>query len=251
MGDDLTTETEVYQCPYCGHEHYFLYASSPETDEVQCSSCNKKFIHIKSAWKTITVPARKCPNCKEIVAITPPNMRMDGAGYLCPGCKHMWYTKRAVEGTELLIMSSEQKSRAGQLDGFALLEAKNERDLEPVIVLGVMAKEEECSFRVMTPTKVNRERFKVFLVANEKEFVGYVLWNVFSGKPCVRQIYVRPEFRKKGIASAVFKKFVDAHGHVYVESPNAASLRILEKLGYVEKTGEVYRGIKVSFAPSF
>jgi len=72
--------------------------------------------------------------------------------------------------------------------------------------------------------------------------VGYSRWSLASVRsgthPTLRQVFVRTEFRRRGNGGKLILDFfaTTGSGPKLVEYPNDASCRLLERLGFVERT---------------
>jgi len=73
--------------------------------------------------------------------------------------------------------------------------------------------------------------------------VGYYLESKIRGIPLLTQLYVRSGHRRKGYGTKLVQDFLDSHpeGIVGIESPNENSLKLLEKIGLIEKVENGYK----------
>lgn len=98
------------------------------------------------------------------------------------------------------------------------------------------------------------------VVFNDQKFVAYLLWSDDRGgqagkrEPVLRQLFVRKEFRREGIGTAMVRTWadqfafpIDVDGLFGVEDPNNDAQRILVKLGYAHIEGQTLVGEKCYF----
>jgi len=84
---------------------------------------------------------------------------------------------------------------------------------------------------------VPSEQDAIVYVCGE-EVSGYLTWKrMTNGKLALQQLFVRRDYRKRGIASHMIRKWESQYcdqDTFYVEEPNEKSITLLEKLGYFE-----------------
>lgn len=112
----------------------------------------------------------------------------------------------------------------------------------------LIAKNEDSSFRSLYFKEKNP---KMYVITEKGIPAGYVYWNDFSDEErCLRQLFIRDKFRRKGLGSLLLEKTVEIESKnkkFVVESPNSKSLGILLKLGYVKEEGDNLVGIRCTF----
>ncbi|HTR36222.1 MAG TPA: GNAT family N-acetyltransferase [Bryobacteraceae bacterium] len=119
-------------------------------------------------------------------------------------------------------------------------------------VLFLLAEEEEQGFIYGS----ERER-RTMLVGDGTSFFGYLFWSenrAPSGarEPILRQLFVRKEFRERGVGTAMVQTWADRLASPLaerfgVESPNDHTLRMLVRLGYARRDGDSVVGTKCYF----
>jgi RimJ/RimL family protein N-acetyltransferase len=129
---------------------------------------------------------------------------------------------------------------------------RQKRDQAMIGYLNFLARHEKhnCFRSLSWPSETDDN---ITLLAAGRAWLGYMLWSpAKSGeKPTIRQLFLRPKYRRHGIMSAVIADWVSrlpvcADGIRFsVESPNQASIGLLKKLGHVAEDGT---GIRCNFA---
>ncbi len=114
-----------------------------------------------------------------------------------------------------------------------------------------MAQQEEAPFR-----SVSEKDHRAALVFRSEQaaYIGFLVWTE-GGPLALRQIFVRPEDRRKGYASDALRFWVEHYAEPLgrrfgVESPNDRTLRLLVKLGYARTKGKEVISVKCFFMPS-
>jgi GNAT superfamily N-acetyltransferase len=121
--------------------------------------------------------------------------------------------------------------------------------------LFLLAREEDGSF-----IYGSENGHHAMVVLNDQQFLAYLLWSddrgESSGKrePVLRQLFVRKEFRREGIGTAMVQTWadqfafpIDVDGLFGVEDPNNDAQRILVKLGYAHPEGQTLVGDRCYF----
>ncbi|WP_285519977.1 GNAT family N-acetyltransferase [Thermococcus nautili] len=83
--------------------------------------------------------------------------------------------------------------------------------------------------------------------------VGYYIEIDRRGTPTLSQLYVRRSYRRRGYGTKLVQDFLDSHPEeeVGIESPNENSLRLLEKMGIIERVENGYKSKgRIVFYPS-
>lgn len=113
--------------------------------------------------------------------------------------------------------------------------------------LNKLAKNEEHSF--LTPDIENLNP-KIYVLTHKGIPIGYAFWNDCFEGICLRQIFTRKEYRRKGFATNLMEKTVEIEcgkkGEFYCESPNVKSQGILIKLGHAKVEDGKLVGIRCS-----
>lgn len=85
-------------------------------------------------------------------------------------------------------------------------------------------------------THYNWEEESVLGYVRDEEFVGFLTWDKIDGQDALYQIYVRPSYRRKGIATQLVKTWSDniREDEIYLlDTPNRESLEIFKKMGHL------------------
>ena len=240
MMDVHKTTTGVLICPKCEQEHQAIYGTG---EGYHCSKCNYFFgkkIN-DNMWTEKQVDAVNCDICGMELTCTSENYNLfvrDLEEVLCPKCNdsgvvnHSLLHSVAIKYRGKWVHTSEFLNKK-ITDGF--LPVKSLRDAITLHVLNYRAKIDESSFRSVSP-----EDSKILW--KDGEAIGYQTANKYRRKPCLRQIYVRPEYRRQGHATTMVKEFLSKNKReIYIESPNQTSLKLLEKMGLItiNEKGEI------------
>jgi len=252
---------EFFKCPNCGYLTLSLTGIKVDNEvKYLCPRCGGECE--ESEWKTVKrkVWAFKCETCGKYVENISENWNWCGAfekELLCPVCLRAHRDCLvAIDGHHVSKIRTVRQDRLKQSqqvsDDLYLLEALTKWDRMTLRYLNYLAKKEEQSFKIMP-----RETLRNYILLSRDKFIGYLAWTQ-EKPPTLRQIFVTKEERRKRYATKLVQHFVntqcpkpDERGALFnVESPNNASLRLLEKLGYVkmEKDGAI--GLKVRFVRS-
>jgi len=186
-----------------------LYPFVIDAETVQCRKCG---IEVTCTWENFAIgsqtPIVICPECLDMLAVK--------------------WGQRWIPPEEFL---KTRKRRNG------LFPVKTPRERLTLKILCFMAGKENSEFCL------GIDASKCVILWVEGEAIGYYYaYKLKScGLPCLGQLYVRPEFRRRGYATRMVQHWLENNpGEVVVESPNAATLHILEKLGLVKRDGEYY-----------
>jgi len=194
-----------------------LYQFVIDAETVKCRKCG---IEVSCTWENFAIgsqtPIVICPECLGMLAVK--------------------WGQRWIPPEEFL---KTRKRRNG------LFPVKTPRERLTLKILSFMAKRENFEFCL----GINASKCMILWVEGEAVGYYYAYKLKSCGLPCLGQVYVRPEFRRRGYATRMIQHWLENNpGKVVVESPNDISLRILEKLGLVKLEGEYYVSLgRVSF----
>lgn len=234
------TTIGVLICPNCGQEHQSIYGTR---EGYSCDKCNYFFgkeIN-DNMWTERKVEAINCDICGMELICTSENFSMSDRDFkeiLCSKCNdsgvdnYLLMHSVAIKYRGKWVPTSKFLNKK-DIDSF--LPVKSLRDAITLHVLNRRAKIDESSFRSVSP-----EDSKILW--KDGEAIGYHTVNKYRGKSCLRQIYVRPGYRRQGHATAMVKEFRSKNkGEIYIESPNQASLKLLKKMGLIsiDEKGEL------------
>ncbi|MGC4049128.1 MAG: GNAT family N-acetyltransferase [Paludibaculum sp.] len=95
---------------------------------------------------------------------------------------------------------------------------------------------------------------KSLIVFDSESYVGYIMWtsDLPRGIATLRQLFVRSEFRRRGIASAIVKYWTrriafQSSSQFEVETPNRKTIGLLVKLGYAKQSEVGVAGVCCTF----
>jgi GNAT superfamily N-acetyltransferase len=101
------------------------------------------------------------------------------------------------------------------------------------------AHDDYTAFFVLGPLDDWREgRLRIYAAVHEGVIVGFSTWNELAWnyeRVCLRGLWVQPNHRRRGLASALVSKEGENLGGFSIESPNPDCISVLEKLGYIDK----------------
>jgi len=220
--------TYMLVCPHCGTKYYSLTTIKGRW---LCYNCHYDFgpEPEKFPWRRMKVDAVKCPECLRRVKCISDNLAFWSKTpiLICPECN--------------ILVAVKYKGKWRLPEGFLKFEGRSElqhvkgqRDTITLKILNHQARKENIEFKIVEPKKT-------VLLWVDGEAVGYFFSYKLKGQPCLGQIYVRPEFRRRGYATYMLKEWLRRNsGPVIFESPNGIAMHILEKLGLVKLEGEYY-----------
>lgn len=252
-----TSRIDFYRCPNCGHCQESIFYGPDEMTE--CFHCNKRFRARKFLLAKVQRPVVECGRCGASVSITESNSNIVGIGYLCPACQSyvaVEYGRRMVHPLHVLELDwNPTIRRRGERvdDGLLFTRCRTKKDYLVVQLLQVMAKKENPRFMFV------RERAQfagLYFDAEKLKYLGFLVWTVTGKHAVLRQIFIVPHERRKGLAErlVVFwvERYADRVNDTFgIEGPNEKALKLHEKLGHVRIEGESVKGLKCFFAPTF
>jgi len=230
-------------CPGCGSEFDGVYGTE---EGYFCSKCKYDFTsELDNLWEEREVDALICDICGREISCTSENFNRMSLfkEVMCPHCNDAVKPSHIMMHSVGIFYRGKWRSRNVFLHDplkNGLISVKSKKDKITSYVLASLAKIDEPSFRTPDPKDVQ-------ILWVNGEAIGYQSSNKHMGIPCLRQIYIRPEYRRKGYATRITEKFLDENpGEILIESPNNISLKMLEKLGLVgftekgvESTGRI------------
>jgi len=120
-------------------------------------------------------------------------------------------------------------------DDLRFVRCRSRKDLLAVTLLQVLAKQEQSGF--LFGEQSEHEAGLLLRGSDNRRCVGYLIWTE-EDAAIVRQIFVRLEERRQGLAAAALQFWVERFGGLSqrfgVESPNEKTLGLLVKLGYAK-----------------
>ncbi len=242
-----------YRCPGCGTEAESFNAGRNHL--VLCHVCRGKFRTSGFAVVRRRRSVAVCTGCRRDVSLSPANEGW--LGHICSHCQSyvtIHYGNRRLPPHIPLRVSWNKGARVRARvvrRNLRFLTCRSKRDFLIVNVLQVLAQQEDSPFRSVSQ---GEHQAALLFGANRSDYVGYLVWTE-QGVATLRQIFVRPAYRRRGYASEAVrfwaKHYAEPLGPRFgVESPNTHSLRMLTKLGYARIKGSGVIGVKCFFIPS-
>jgi len=237
------TKYPFYQCPYCGAKSFSIGTSEVKNGVwiCTCSKCKKKLR--ENEFREVEKPLVEffCEKCSDYIPNVAENHCNADKDLLCPGCHRVVaYGLRPVHVSEIRKIPAELVTRSQPVGiDLYLIEAKKKAERAKLRYLNDLAQQEDKRF-----LSVERKT-KGYIIFSRKMLVGYLSWNkTEKGIPVIRQLFVVPEMQRKGLGTILVGWFVKhacsnrskIKPLFLVESPNEASVKLIRKLGYADKT---------------
>jgi GNAT superfamily N-acetyltransferase len=231
------TTYDFFTCPGCGQPQEGIGYGVDE--KAYCSGCDRKFHHAEWGTSKVRRFAAICVVCGKETPLTGYHCS-SGPAWFCE-CGNMLVHKVAnsfVSPAEILrfnFASGLHERSARLTKSVRVSDCRTKREHLITRLLFYLGKQEEGAF-IFGDWK---ER-KALLCMSEKDYIGYIFWSNSGGKtPVIRQIFVRKEWQRQGVGTAMMKYWAENYAFPFterfgVESPNIKSYGILQKLGYVE-----------------
>ncbi len=252
-----TSLLEFYKCPGCGRAQESLLLD--ENDSAECFSCNKRFPKVEFGTAKVRRTVVECGNCGADVSMTFSNANMLGIGYICSNCNSfvaVEFGAQLLDPVEVLKQSwnpSVEKHGIPVDNDLTVFKCRTKKEYLIVQLLQILAKEEEKSFRSVT----SDGDFSVGLLfdSSKKQLAGSLIWNVEWEHAILRQIFIVPDERRRGLAErmVVFwvKEYADKISDRFgIEAPNEKARSLHAKLGHIKIDGDTATGVKCFFAPT-
>jgi GNAT superfamily N-acetyltransferase len=224
----------------------------------ECFGCHQYF-H-KEAFRAAKVRRAvvECRHCSVQVSLTPSNLALTGVGYICQSCNNfvaVRYGRQSVDPTVVLDQAWNQTlwARGEPVHNtLKFTRCSTKKDLLVVRLMQVMAKEEDDRFLFV---REYEHTVGLYYDFSGGSYIGFILWSVTDGHAVLRQVFVAPEERRKGLAAKLIAFWVTHYADKVndtfgIESPNDKALRLLIKLGHAVRDGDSIRGVKCFFVGS-
>jgi GNAT superfamily N-acetyltransferase len=249
------TSVEFYRCSQCEHLQEVIFG----TDGMfECFGCHQHFhkeaFHAAKVQRAVV----ECRHCSVQVSLTPSNLALTGVGYICQSCNNfvaVRYGRQSVDPTVVLDLAWNPTLQArGEPVHNALqfIRCRTKKDLLVVRLMQVMAKEEDERFLFV---REDEHTVGLYCDFSGGSYIGFILWTVTDGHAVLRQVFVAPEERRKGLAARLISFWVTHYADTVnatfgIESPNDKALRLHIKLGHAVRDGDSIRGVKCFFVGS-
>ncbi len=247
---------EFYRCPKCRGTQELLLPD--ENDTAQCFDCDKSFPKDKFGRAKVRRTVVECGKCGSEVPMTPSYANALGIGYICSNCNSfvaVEYGTQLLDPVVLLKESWNTDVEKGSIpvdSDLAFFKCRTKKDYLIVQTLQILAREEEKSFRSVTADG----SFSAHLLfdTGKRKVVGFLVWNIEWKHAILRQIFIVPDERRRGLAErlVVFwvKEYADKISNIFgIEAPNEKARSLHAKLGHIKIDGDSATGIKCFFAP--
>lgn len=220
----------------------------------ECFHCNRRSPRGSFGVAKVARSVVECGKCGFEVPLTESTLGMVGLGYICSNCQSyvaVEYGKRFVDPIEALKPSwNPALQRRGQHVDKDLQFAvcKTKMDYLVVLLLQVMAKEEDSRFMFVSDSHTAG----VLIQTDTGKLLGFLVWNKEDAHAVLRQIFIVPDERRKGLATRLLTFWVEQYADKInnrfgIESPNEKALNLHAKLGHLAIERDLYKGLKCFF----
>ncbi len=252
-----TAYLEFYRCPGCRHCQEMIFWGAEKL--VECFRCQRRFPKETFTLAKVRRVVAECRGCGVDVPLTPSNYNMVGIGYICSRCGNyvaISFGTQTVDPAEALksTWNSTIRERGEQVDGdLVFTRCRTKKDYLIVQLLQVMAKEEDSSFLFVRDID---QLAGILVDATTGKYLGFLVWNVSERHAILRQIFIVPDERKKGLATRLVTFWVERYADKVsdtfgIESPNEKALNLHIKLGHAKVEGDSVKGLKCFFVGGF
>ena len=241
------------RCPGCGIEGESFIGGPGGL--VHCHLCRGEFPPSEFKVVTRSRSIAVCNGCGRQVSLTPANEGW--LGYLCAHCNNYvavhYGNHRLQPSIPLKVTWNSDAGARARAVGRTLrfLECRTKKDFLVVKLLQVLAQQEHAPFRSVSSAD---HKAALFFRSDQVAYIGFLVWTEEKAV-VLRQIFVKPQHRRRGYASDVLRfwerrRVEPLRSSFGVESPNDRTLRLLVKLGYARMDGEHVIGVRCFFLPS-
>ena len=252
-----TAQVQFYRCPDCAHCQETIFWGPDELAE--CFSCHKRFPHRAFTPAKVRRIIAVCRECGADVPLTPSYFGIAGLGYICSECKSyvaIAYGMQTVNPTTVLQPAWNPGVRKrGELvsKNLVFTRCRTKKDYLIVQLLQAFVKEEDSRFLFV---RDKEQSAGLYLDVAKRKYLGFLVWNKSDEHAILRQIFIVPHKRRKGLASRLVTFWIERYANKVndtfgIESPNEKALNLHIKLGHVIQEGESVKGVKCFLAPSF
>jgi GNAT superfamily N-acetyltransferase len=235
-----------YKCPHCSHAQESLCYGKDEL--ASCWTCKQRVPINDFGTAKVRRWAAICANCNESISLTPRNL--SGPFYICWKCENVVAVHhgnhRVVSPEQVLRLdwNPEMIARSQTVGNWRWSVCRTKKEHLVARLLFLLASEEESGFIYGLESEHH-----TMLAFNDEQYLGYLFWSdnrsasAGEKEPVLRQIFVRAEFRRRGIGATMVQTWAEQLAlpvapRFGVESPNGHTRRILVRLGYAHTDGE-------------
>jgi len=248
-----TAYVEFYRCPGCARSQETIFWGADNMAE--CFSCQRSFPRDAFALAKVRRVVAECRECGADVPLTSSNYGLAGLGYICAGCGNyvaISYGNQTINPSEALkpTWNPTLRERGERVDsGLVLTQCRTKKDYLVVRLLQVLAKEEDSRFMFV---RDNEQSAGILLDASNGKYLGFLVWNQSEGHVILRQIFIVPDERRKGLATRLVTFWVEHYADKVndtfgIESPNEKALNLHIKLRHARMEGDSVKGLKCFF----
>ena len=223
-----------------------------------CYGCNSEYPKGSFGTARVRRLIAECQECGKDVSLTPSNYSLAGIGWICVHCGNyvaVDYGMQIVNPRKALNPKwnpaiHKRAERVGENSVF--LRCRTKKDFLVVRLLQVTAKAEDSRFMFVRDT--DQDAGLYFDTARRK-YLGFIVWSVGDGHAVLRQIFIVPDERRKGLAAKLVsfwvERYADKVSNTFgIEDPNEKSQNLHVKLGHAIIEGDSVKGLKCFFVSS-
>jgi GNAT superfamily N-acetyltransferase len=221
----------------------------------ECYRCNRRSPKDAFGLARVRRVVAECRECGADVSLTPSNFGFAGLGYICSQCGNYVaasYGMQTVDPTTALNPNWNPtiQKRGDPVDkNTVLMRCRTKKDFLVVRLLQVAAKAEDS--RLMFARDEDQDAGLYFDTARRK-YLGFIVWSVSDEHAVLRQIFIVPDERRKGLAAKLVSFWVEHYADKVndtfgIESPNEKALNLHTKLGHARMEGDSVKGLKCFF----
>ena len=242
-----------YRCPECAKCQEMILRDA--NGQAECFACDKKFPHDSFVQVRLRRKIVVCSRCSADVPLTPSYFGVVGLGYICSEC-HSYvavaYGMQAVNPTTVLKPNWNPIvwKRCEVVDkNTAFTVCRTRRDYLVVQLLQAMVKEEDSRFLFV---REKDQLAGLYVDIARRKYLGFLVWNVADAHAVLRQVFIVPGERRRGLALRLVDfwvaRYADKVNTTFgIESPNEKALNLHIKLGHIVQEGDSVRGVKCFF----
>jgi GNAT superfamily N-acetyltransferase len=247
---------DFFRCPGCGHCQESICWSADNM--ATCYGCDRQYPKESFGTAKVKRVVAECQECGSAVSLTPRNFCINGIGWMCSKCGNYVAVTYGVQAVQPGVALNPKwnptiRKRADPVDrNIVLLRCRTKKDFLIVRLLQLAAKAEDPRF--MFVRGEDQEGGLYFDTANRK-YLGFIVCSEDDEHAVLRQIFIVPEERRKGLAEKLVtfwvKNYADRLNTTFgIEAPNEIAMNLHIKLGHAVREGGAVRGLKCFFAPS-
>lgn len=244
---------DFYRCPKCGHTQESLVGND---EGFLCFACRRRFPKESFLSARVKRKIARCHQCGKDVPMS--DDWAGGLGYICE-CNNyvaLHYGRKAVEPATIFDVkwNSTALKRAKPIaSGRCLTRCRTKKDFLVIYAMQILAKQEDSRLLYFTPEESTGE---LYMDKRAKEYLGFLIWNKHNGLAGLRQLFIMPKFRRRGLATELVNFWVenvaDKIGDTFgIEAPNDKASALHAKLGHIDRRGDDYTAAKAFFLQSF